>query len=121
MTAHERAAAAFLDASAFERPERPTLPPLDVAERDLAVLAKALEELATALGLECGCSLSRSLLPTARNLPSIRQRLAALRLAVSLACVELGIPESELRPDPMRLDHFATLFARARHRFAQVT
>lgn len=120
-SAHQRHIAAFLEQHCFEIPDGPTVPPLDVAERDLAVLALALSDLAVALGLEGSVSFTRALLPHARGMVEIRQRLALLRMAVALACVETGVPDSHLAPDAELLRLFSELFVRGRRHAAQVT
>lgn len=118
-SAHERAIAEFLVNHFFEVPDGPTLPPLDVAERDVTVLALALAELATALGLEGTVSFTRSLIPHPRGMIEIRQKLAMLRAALALACIEMGVPDSHLAPDPEHKRKFAELFVRGRRLAAQ--
>lgn len=74
--AQRRLIADYLQSRGFDVPDGPTIPPLDVAERDTAALA----------------------------------------LAVTLAAVELGIPEAHLQTlSP------GNLFVRARHRAGQAT
>lgn len=119
--AHQKAVAAFLTQHAFEIPDGPTVPPLDVAERDVEIIALALSDLATSMGLEGSVTFTRSLFPYPRGMVEIRERLTMLRAAVALACVELGVPDSHIKPDPTTAVLFADLFIRGRRRASQVT
>lgn len=120
-SAHQKSVAAFLATHCFEIPSGPTVPPLDVAERDIAVIALALSDLATSLGLEGTVSFTRSLIPHPRGMVEIRHRLSLLRAAIALACVELGVPDSHITPSPELMRQFLDLFIRARRTINQVT
>lgn len=118
MGAHD-AVSGFLRSHGFDAPESPTLPDLDVAERDVRALGLALRDLATALGLECGVDVGRSLFSPARGMVQIREKLAVLRAAVALASVELGIPEKHLACDPAIIELLGAVFLRARQDLQQ--